>query len=94
MDVRFDWEEEKNQWLINHRGYSFMEVAQMFTQPYYERVNEGYVPEQFKVTGWVGNKLYTLIYEQTFDEDQEVYFLRTYWPASKTEQKEYIRNAR
>ena len=94
MDVRFDWDEAKNQLLIKKRGYSFLEVAQMFSQPYYERVNEGYVPEQFKVTGWVDNKIYTLIYEQIFDGEQEVYFLRTYWPASKEEYKGYIRHAR
>lgn len=93
MDVRFDWDELKNQWLIKNRGLSFMEVAQMFGNLYYERVNEGYVPEQFKVTGWLKNKLYTLIYEHLFDGDQEVYFLRTYWPATKSEQKEYIRHA-
>jgi len=47
------------------------------------------MPEQYRAIGWVGEKLYALIFEMREDKDGEYYHLVTLWKATKQEQQLY-----
>jgi len=48
-----------------------------------------YMPEQYRAIGWVGAKLYALIFEVREDKEGEYYHLVTLWKATKQEQQLY-----
>jgi uncharacterized DUF497 family protein len=47
------------------------------------------LPEQYRAIGWVGEQLYTVIFEVRQDEEGEYYHLVTLWKATKQEQQLY-----
>jgi len=47
------------------------------------------LPEQYRAIGWVGEQLYTVIFEVREDEEGEDYHLVTLWKATKQEQQLY-----
>lgn len=47
------------------------------------------MPEQYRAVGWVGQRLYTLIFEVREDEEGEFYHLVTLWKATREERKLY-----
>jgi uncharacterized DUF497 family protein len=51
------------------------------------------MPEQYRAIGWVGERLYALIFEMREDHDGEFYRLVTLWKATKQEQKLYEENS-
>ena len=68
--MRFKFDPHKNNLLRNNpkRGIGFDEVQQIWDHPYYVDCRND-DPEQFRAIGWVGDKLYSVIYEER--EDQE-----------------------
>jgi hypothetical protein len=46
------------------------------------------LPEQYRAIGWVGEQLYTVIFEVREDEEGD-YYLVTLWKATKQEQQLY-----
>ena len=50
------------------------------------------MPEQFEVIGWVGQRLYTLVFEVRLDADGEFYHLVTLWKATSEEEETYASN--
>jgi len=51
------------------------------------------LPEQYRAIGWVGEHLYTAIFEAREDKDGEYYHLVTLWKATKQEQQLYEENS-
>jgi hypothetical protein len=51
------------------------------------------LPEQHRAIGWVGERLYTVIYEVRDDEEGELYHLVTLWRATREEQTLYEENS-
>ena len=47
------------------------------------------MPEQYRAIGWVGEKLYALIFEVREDNGGEYYHLVTLWKATTQEQQLY-----
>lgn len=47
------------------------------------------MPEQYRAIGWVGAKLYALVFEMREDNEGEYYHLVTLWKATKQEQQLY-----
>jgi hypothetical protein len=47
------------------------------------------MPVQYRAIGWVGAKLYSLIFEVREDKEGEYYHLVTLWKATKQEQQLY-----
>jgi uncharacterized DUF497 family protein len=85
--VRFHFDPSKSERLRKDpkRGIGFEEAHAIFDQPYGQnRVSE--MPEQYRVVGWVGQRLYTLIIEPREDDDGEFYHLVTLWKATREEQ--------
>ena len=70
------------------RGIGFEEVREIFSHPYYLDQRSG-VPEQYRAIGWVGAKLYSLIFEVRSDSEGEYFHLVTLWKSTREEQKLY-----
>ena len=59
-----------------------------FAHPYYlDQRND--LPEQYRAIGWVGERLYSLIFEIREDPEGEYYHLVTLWKATKEEEELY-----
>jgi uncharacterized DUF497 family protein len=88
--VRFQFDPEKSEWLRKNpkRGIGFEEAQNIFAQPYGQnKCSE--MPEQYRVVGWVGQRLYTLIIEPRVDDEGDFYHLMTLWKATREERKLY-----
>lgn len=46
-------------------------------------------PRKYRAIGWVGDRLYTLIFEVREDEEGEFYHFVTLWKATKQERRLY-----
>lgn len=65
---------------------------EIFAHPYYlDRRSE--VPEQFRAIGWVGNQLYSLIFEIREDDEGEYFHLVTLWKSTREEENLYAENS-
>jgi len=47
------------------------------------------IPEQFRAIGWVGDRLFTVIFEVREDQDGEYYRLVTLWRSTREQRKLY-----
>lgn len=90
--VKFDISKSEKLRANPKRGIGFEEAKQIFERPYYEdyRYDD---PEQFRVIGWVKDKLYSLIYEIREDHEGEYYHFVTLWRSTKEEVKLYEQNS-
>jgi len=86
--MRFNFDVKKSEWLRSNprRGIGFEEAQQIFEQPYYLDQRSD-MPEQYRAIGWVGERLYALIFEVREDKRGEYYHLVTLWKAIKQEQR-------
>jgi len=92
--MRFDFDVKKSERLRSNpkRGIGFEEAQQIFEHSYYLD-HRSDMPEQYRAIGWVGGKLYALIFEVREDKDGEHYHLVTLWKATKQEQQLYDENS-
>lgn len=90
--MRFHYDPSKSQRLRANpkRGIGFEEAEEIFLQPYYLDQRSDF-PEQWRAIGWVGDRLYSLIFEIREDEDKdgEYYHFVTLWKSTKEEQELY-----
>ncbi|MDT8070573.1 MAG: BrnT family toxin [Terriglobia bacterium] len=88
--MRFDFDRRKSARLRANprRGTGFEDAQEMFAHPYYldQRTD---LPEQYRAIGWVGKRLYTVIFEVREDKEGEYYHLVTLWKATKEEEELY-----
>lgn len=70
------------------RGIGFEEAEEIFAHPYYLDQRSD-LPAQQRAIGWVGERLYTVIFEAREDEEGEYYHLVTLWKATQEEQQLY-----
>ncbi len=88
MRVKFDKHKSEALRRNRLRGIGFEEVQVLWESPYYlDQRSE--VPEQWRAIGWVGDRLYTVIYEERSDRDGEYIHLVTLWKSTKEERKLY-----
>ena len=91
--MRFKFDPKQSETLRNNskRAIGFEEVQEVWTHPYYldSRLD---MPEQYRAIGWVGGRLYSVIFEIREDADGEYYHLITLWKATKEERKLYEEN--
>ena len=92
--MRFRFDPRKSQRLkVNpKRGIGFEEALELFSQPYWLDQRSD-VPKQYVAIGWVGNQLYSVIFEIREDEDGEYLHLITLWKATKEEIRLYEENS-
>ena len=70
------------------RGIGFEEVQEVFSHAYYLDQRSD-LPEQYRAIGWVGERLYTVVFEMREDKKEEYCHLVTLWKATKEEQQLY-----
>ena len=92
--MRFDFDVKKSERLRSNpkRGIGFEEAQQIFEHSYYLDQRSD-MPEQYRAIGWVGERLYALIFEMREDKHGEYYHLVTLWKATKQEQQLYEENS-
>lgn len=73
------------------RGIGFEEIQEIFMRPYYQDQRSEF-PEQYRAIGWVGERLYSLIFEVREDDEGEYYHLVTLWKSTREERKLYAEN--
>ena len=74
------------------RGIGFEEAQELFSQSYWlDRRSD--IPEQFLAVGWVGDRLYSVIFEVREDEEGEILHLVTLWKSTKQEIRLYEENS-
>ncbi|MGH9675487.1 MAG: BrnT family toxin [Candidatus Acidiferrum sp.] len=90
ISMRFHFEARKSNQLRKNpkRGIGFEEAQQVFFHPYYldQRAD---LSRQHRAIGWVGDRLYSVIFEVREDAEGEFYHLVTLWKATKQERTLY-----
>jgi len=88
--MRFDFDRRKSARLRANprRGIGFEEAREIFAQPYYLDQRSD-LPEQYRAIGWMGKRLYALIFEVREDDEGEYYRLVTLWKATREEEELY-----
>ena len=91
--MRFHFDPRKSQMLKKNprRTIGFEEAQEIFTRPYYLDQRSD-MPEQHRAIGWVGQRLYSLVFEIREDEDGEFYHLVTLWKSTREEEELYAEN--
>jgi uncharacterized DUF497 family protein len=76
--MRFHFDARNSQRLRKNprRGIRFEEAQEIFSQPYYLDQRSD-LPEQYRAIGWVGERLYAVIFEIREDAEGEHYHLVT-----------------
>jgi uncharacterized DUF497 family protein len=92
--MRFHFDARKSRRLrVNpHRGIGFEEAQEIFAHPYYLDQRSD-LPEQYRAIGWVGERLYSLIFEIREDDEGEFYHLVTLWKSTREEEELYDENS-
>jgi len=88
MRFRFDPRKSKVLRANPKRGIGFEEAQEIFSHPHYvdQRTD---VPEQYRAIGWVGTRLYSVIFEIREDAKGEYFHLVTVWKATREERELY-----
>ena len=92
--MRFSFDPRKS-WRLRanpRRGIGFEEARELFSRPCWLDRRAG-VPEQFRAVGWVGDHLYSLVFEVRNDEEGEILHLVTLWKSTKEEIRLYEENS-
>lgn len=92
--MRFTFDARKSERLRSNRrrGIGFEEATEVFAGPYWFDQRSD-LPEQYRAIGWVGDQLYSVIFEVREDEEGEIYHLVTLWKSTKEEIQLYEENA-
>jgi len=67
-------------------------VQELFSRRYWLDQRSD-VPEQYVAVGWVGERLYSVIFEIRRDEEGEILHLVTLWKSTKEEVRSYEENS-
>ena len=73
------------------RGIGFEEAREVSSRPYLLDQRSD-VPEQFLAVGWVGDRLYSVVFEVRQDEEGEILHLVTLWRSTTEEVRAYEEN--
>ena len=88
MRFHFDLRKSKRLRANLRRGIGFEEVQEVFSHPHYvDRRSD--LAHQYRAIGWVGERLYSVIFEVREDEEGEYYHLVTLWKSTREEQNLY-----
>ncbi len=92
--MRFSFDPRKSKRLRANprRGIGFEEVQELFSRPYWLDQRSD-APEQYVAIGWVGGRLYSVIFEVREDEEGEILHLVTLWRSTKEEIRLYEENS-
>jgi uncharacterized DUF497 family protein len=88
--MRYHFDRRKSRRLAANprRGIGFEEAEEIFARPYYLDQRSD-LPAQQRAIGWVGERLYTVIFEVREDGEGEYCHLVPLWKATQEEQQLY-----
>jgi uncharacterized DUF497 family protein len=92
--MRFSFDPRKSKRLRANpkRGIGFEEAQEVFSRPYWlDRRSD--VPEQYVAVGWVGDRLFSVIFEFRQEEESQILHLVTPWKSTKEEVRLYEENS-
>jgi uncharacterized DUF497 family protein len=92
--MRFSFDVRKSRRLRANpkRGIGFEEARELFERPYWLDQRSD-VPDQYRAIGWVGDRLYSVIFEIREDEEGEILHLITLWKSTRQEVRLYEENS-
>jgi uncharacterized DUF497 family protein len=92
--MRFRFSKAKSETLRRNlkRGIGFEEVQEIFARPYYEDQRSDN-PEQYRAIGWVGHRMFTVVFEVREDRLGEYRHLVTLWRSTREERELYEANS-
>ena len=92
--MRFSFDSRKSALLRANRkrGIGFEEAREVFSRPYWLDQRSD-VPEQYVAIRWVGDQLYSVIFEFREDDLGEILHLVTLWKSTKGEIRIYEENS-
>lgn len=92
--MRFRFSKAKSEALRRNpkRGIGFEEAQEVLTRPYYQDQRSDN-PEQYRAIGWVGDRLFTVIFEMKEDRFGEYCRLVTLWRSTREERHLYEANS-
>ncbi len=92
--MRFDFDPRKSERLRRNpqRGIGFEEAVEIFARPYYQDQRSD-LPEQYRAIGFVGDRLYSLIFEVREDEQGDYFHMVTLWKSTREEKRLYADNS-
>jgi uncharacterized DUF497 family protein len=92
--MRFQFSRAKSEVLRRNpkRGIGFEEAEEVFAHPYYQDQRSD-DPEQYRAVGWVGDRLFTVIFEIREDRLGEYWRLVTLWRSTQEERELYEENS-
>ena len=92
--MRFEYDPRKSRRLRRNprRGIGFEEAEEIFVHPHYVDQRSDLL-EQYRAIGWVGDRLYSLIFEAREDEEGEYYHFVTLWRSTREKQTLYAENS-
>jgi hypothetical protein len=76
--MRFQFNHMKGEKLRKNQS----EAQEIFSHPYYQDQRSD-ISEQYRVIGWVGQRIYSLFFEVREDDKSEFCHLVTSWKATK-----------
>jgi uncharacterized DUF497 family protein len=91
--MRFSFDRRKSERLRGNprRGIGFEEVQELFLSPYLLDRRSG-DSEQYRAIGWVGQRLYTVVFELREDGGDEILHLITLRRSTREEARLYEEN--
>ena len=92
MRFSFDLRKSKRLRANPRRGIGFEEARELFFRPYWLDQRSD-VREQYVAVGWVGDRLYSVIFEIREDEEGDILHLVTLWRSTKEEVRSYEENS-
>ena len=92
MRFHFDPRKSKRLRANPRRGIGFEEAQEIFSRPYWLDQRSD-VPEQYVAVGWVGDRMYSVIFEVREDQEGEILHLVTLWRSTKEEVQVYEENS-
>lgn len=92
--MRFTFDPRKSRRLRANprRGIGFEEAKELFSRPYWLDQRSDF-PEQYRAIGWVGERLYSVIFEVREDEEGEIIHMITLWRSTREEIRLYEENS-
>jgi len=92
--MRFRFNKAKSESLKRNpkRGIGFEEAQEVFTCPYYQDQRSD-DPERRRASGWVQDRLFTVIFEIREDNLGEYWHLVTLWRSTREERELYEANS-
>ena len=92
--MRFSFDPRKSRRLRANprRGIGFEEAQELFSRPYWLDPRSD-ASQQYRAIGWVGDRLYSLIFEVRENEEGEILHLVTLWRSTKEEVRLYEENS-